>query len=310
MKSISVVLIIKDDYKLLECALKSFNDVDYPREMFEVIVVDDGSYEPIKERLNVKVTFDIRFFYLSRTDLSCRSKARNFGAKQAKSQYIMFMDGDHVVEPDVLLKYSRYFEIQRNRRVVLGTRRETPRQHRLMIINSFDRNNQFPAELRNTFERDERLNLLAITGGSIKAFAGRWHLFWSCNFCIEKGLLDETGGFNEEFIGWGFEDVEFGYRLFQLQYEFEILDNYVWHLHPETLKREDTKYASWLKNLLFFYKKYNDIRILEQFEFENIFFYKTGVATETNALDVNWVHSFLNFEKKLRYIDLHPSLFL
>lgn len=311
MKEISIVIIIKDDYKLLECALRSINGIEYPRSLFEVIVIDDGSSKPIQDRMSINFTYEVNFFYIPRTSSSCRSRARNIGADKTKFEYIMFMDGDHVVEPDILEKYSRYFSLQRNRRIVMGSRRATFREDSAKILQRYRSANSLPLEVRNRFVPDDRLDLLQKTRKSVKDFIGRWQLFWSCNFCIEKKLFIDIGGFDENFIEWGLEDTEFGYRLYIHNIEYDLMDNYIWHIYPDgpSPNLETTRYASWVSNLLYFYKKYDDLRILEQFEFENIFFYKTGIAQETNPTDVDWINSFLNFERKLTYIHEHQELF-
>jgi GT2 family glycosyltransferase len=37
--------------------------------------------------------------------------------------------------------------------------------------------------------------------------------FSSDSFCIPKGLVTDVGGWDEHFVGWGEEDIEFAYRV-------------------------------------------------------------------------------------------------
>ena len=140
---------------------------------------------------------------------------------------------------------------------------------------------------------------------NLNSLEGRWHLFWSCNFCIEKQLFDTVGGFDEQFVGWGFEDVELGYRLCQRGVSIELINNAVWHFmdgNPIT----EAKYQDWLKNIQVFYEKYKDVRILQQFEFENVFFSSLKLDERLAIKPKNWLECYTNFERKLCYLKSHP----
>ncbi|VUD50983.1 hypothetical protein TDB9533_01330 [Thalassocella blandensis] len=146
---------------------------------------------------------------------------------------------------------------------------------------------------------EERASMLNFLNKEFYEFRGRWYFFWSCNFCIENKTYKEIGGFDENFLGWGLEDVELGYRLLDKKVEFELIDNFVWHfIKPISVTRE--KYAQWLTNLQYFYKKYCDVRILELMSFEDIFFNTAIEAPNTSA---SIQQRYLNFERKLEFIE-------
>ncbi|WP_143873784.1 glycosyltransferase [Catenovulum sediminis] len=310
MDTYSVVLIIRNDSSLLECALRSFNFVEYPRHKFEVIVVDDGSDTPVASQFTCDFNFDFKLHYLPRTPFSSRSKARNFGACLAKHEMLLFIDGDHIVEPDILQTYSSYFQRNEDLSVVLGTRRMTKVARRIEIVDAIKKNGKLCKRYQRLYQRDVRLSLLEQINTKFFNLHGRWHLFWSCNFCIKKIAYFKVGGFDESFLGWGLEDVELGYKLYINGYRYELIDNYVWHLFPKDLPNGAEKYASWLKNMTIFHQKYQDIRILAQMEFENIFFFQAGTEKVRHAMDVNWIHKYINFEKKLAFIESNPNYFV
>jgi glycosyltransferase involved in cell wall biosynthesis len=66
---------------------------------FEIIIVDDGSTDNTEEI--VMSLFDNRITYYKKENGE-RAKARNFGAKKAKGDYINFLDSDDVLLPNHL----------------------------------------------------------------------------------------------------------------------------------------------------------------------------------------------------------------
>ena len=76
---------------MLRC-LRSLADQSYPRDHFEIIVVDDGSHPPI-DRLAVPFEKDIQFRLICQERKGAAS-ARNSGAEQARGKYLAFTDDD------------------------------------------------------------------------------------------------------------------------------------------------------------------------------------------------------------------------
>ncbi len=86
----------------LERCLKALAQLNYERDRFEVIVVDDGSQTSLEP---VAAPFYDRFHLtLVRQDNAGPAKARNTGASQAKGQFIVFTDDDCEPLPNWLQK--------------------------------------------------------------------------------------------------------------------------------------------------------------------------------------------------------------
>src|SRR5690606_99918 len=120
---------------------------------------------------------------------------------------------------------------------------------------------------------DTRFKLLKRLGKTFKELKINWTLFASGNFCIEKECFTLSGGFDEDFIHWGVEDIEFAYRLKRMGYLFEIIDNPVIHLMTTPGKPDIQRYRGSLKNIGLFYEKYKDpqillIMLMEDFTFD------------------------------------------
>jgi GT2 family glycosyltransferase len=96
----------------------------YPREQFEVIVVDDGSafdVEEIKARFGARFTDDFRL--IKQTNAG-PAAARNVGAAVARHEFLAFIDDDCAPHPDWLRKLSDV--LMRNPNALVGGRSCNP----------------------------------------------------------------------------------------------------------------------------------------------------------------------------------------
>jgi len=91
----------------LTACLKSMTFLDYPRNLFEVIVVDDGSKASLQPV--VACFFDQLDVTLLTQINAGPAAARNKGASQAKGEYLAFLDDDCTPSPDWLQKLANRF---------------------------------------------------------------------------------------------------------------------------------------------------------------------------------------------------------
>src|SRR5688572_26600104 len=104
----SIVLPTYRRHLQLEACLLGLSRLDYPREAFEVIVVDDGSenspehiVQKFQQSLNVR---------LLRQKHSGPATARNTGSASANHRFVFFIDDDCVPLPDLLRNLSVRFQ--------------------------------------------------------------------------------------------------------------------------------------------------------------------------------------------------------
>src|SRR5204863_3571990 len=67
----------------------------------------------------------------------------------------------------------------------------------------------------------------AMLGDALRA---PWMLFWGCNYSVRRDDLLAVGGYDERFRGWGWEDLELGYRLHRLRLRLHF-DTGAWCVH-------------------------------------------------------------------------------
>jgi GT2 family glycosyltransferase len=77
---------------LLKGCLRSLEQLDYSRDAFEIIIVDDGSSLPLNPV--VEAFYDRMPLRLFRQANAGPAAARNFGAGQARGNYLVFTDDD------------------------------------------------------------------------------------------------------------------------------------------------------------------------------------------------------------------------
>ncbi|BCM90687.1 putative mycofactocin biosynthesis glycosyltransferase MftF [Abditibacteriota bacterium] len=104
---ISIVIPTYNRPKQLKACLHSLARLDYPRDRFEVIVVDDGSPHPLGE---VVALFEKQLdLHLKRQTNSGPGPARNTGVAHARGEFVFFTDDDCAPARNCLQKLARQF---------------------------------------------------------------------------------------------------------------------------------------------------------------------------------------------------------
>jgi glycosyltransferase involved in cell wall biosynthesis len=103
----SVIIPTYERPEQLATCLQALVRLDYPRERFEVVVVDDSSaqsLEGVTERVHGQM--DVRLFAQRNTG---PAGARNFGATRARGEFLAFTDDDCTPGAGWLRAFAAYF---------------------------------------------------------------------------------------------------------------------------------------------------------------------------------------------------------
>jgi len=161
---------------------------------------------------------------------------RNLGVEQASGDYIVVLDGDCLCRPDFIAAHARLAEpgwFVSGRRALLRpepTARiledQTP-VHRMpvMLTGRAARRLMKPSHVR-------RLNALPC-GPLRKLRPYDWRPIQTFNLGTWRDDVLAVGGFDESFVGYGFEDTDLAMRLFRLGRKAKqgFLASAVLHLH-------------------------------------------------------------------------------
>ena len=79
----------------------------WPRELFEVVIVDDGSDPPLARPAS---TLDVRVVRQARRGFGL-ARARNTGARAAAHDILVFLDGDVIPEAGLLATHARWHQV-------------------------------------------------------------------------------------------------------------------------------------------------------------------------------------------------------
>ncbi|MCP4362624.1 MAG: glycosyltransferase [Chloroflexi bacterium] len=195
--------------KLGDC-LDSLSQMDYPRECFEVIVVDDGGQAdvtavvaPFQKQMNLTL--------LCTQTNTGPAAARNYGAAHAVGDYLAFTDDDCRVAPDWLHRFSD--RLTESPMHIIGGR----------TVNALTCD---PYATTSHLLLDYLYDYAGRTGSRAVSF------FVSNNFAVAAALFREIGGFDESMCLVGGEDREFCDRWLHNGYSLTYTpEGLVYHAH-------------------------------------------------------------------------------
>ena len=197
--------------KLKEC-LESLTELEYPRDSYEVIVVDDGSkisLESVVENFENQIEIT-----LLKQKNAGPATARNTGAKQAKGEFLAFTDDDCKPAPDWLNQIAACFAKKPD--CLIGGKTIN-----ILSENPFSTASQELINyLYSYYNRDPE----------------QATFFASNNIAISKQRFHEIGGFDTTYPRAAAEDREFCDRW--LQYGNQMIyvpEVNVYHAHKLTL---------------------------------------------------------------------------
>lgn len=219
MIELSVIIPTYNKPEILKMTLESLARQTFPKNQFEVMVIDDGLPPETRQKIkNFLSQIKLNLSFLAQVHKG-PAAARNKGIKKAKGEIVLIINDDTVVTKDLLKKHYEFHQ-------------------------------KYPAENFGllglvTWHPDLEITPFMYWlehGGpyfsfwSIKGKEAGWQRFWTCNISLKKDFLLKNGLFDEEFPYAAWEDVELGYRLgkagLRLFYDKKALG---YHYHPTTI---------------------------------------------------------------------------
>jgi glycosyltransferase involved in cell wall biosynthesis len=206
---LSVVIPARDEHMAIAPVLRSLARQTLPCRLYEVIVVDDGSQPP----LGAFRGFSPRgsnFELLRLESASGRAAARNAGARHAKGDVIVFLDGDTCASDTLLERHWKFHKEEPGPSVLMGRRLEVSWPSALSLLNGED-----PAGTVADCEADLRDQYLAAGPAASHFDSAPWLFAYTHNISVDSATFRAVGGFDDGMTGYGFEDTELFYRIFR-----------------------------------------------------------------------------------------------
>lgn len=330
---VSIIIPSYNKYPLNLLTLYSLEKQSFDFSKMEVLLIDDASTDQTSEQLK-----DYRppyhFTYIRCKQNGGRSKVRNLGIKHARGNILVFLDAEMIVEPD-FVKNHYHFHQSANNLIVTGVMHyesvyscifpdfhpEKLQEVEELVKNDsqlFQRYTQYQSSKSTPFplvdkpdidnEQYKKLrvkkslwhNLIVENyGTNLKGFTFPWMAFLTGNVSLRKDLITSVGSFDENFVLYGYEDWELGYRLYKAGANY-ILSDQVKSYHqehpvgPEKWKEAMTTYNQ-------FISKHPDIDVLilglEISQFTDLLRMNTVLA-EYRSLTKHYPNEFTFFKEK------------
>lgn len=202
----SVVIPTYNRSEKLKNCLKSLFEQDYSKHEYEIVVIDDGSNDDtqqILKKFQKKSPVPLSFFSQQNQG---QAIARNFGIQKAVGEIILLIGDDIIATPQLLKEHDH-------------THKNYPEENAgcLGFITWHPKLNATP--LMKFMERGGAI--FNRFGGHQFAFdllerktTADYNFFYTSNISLKSSLLKKFK-FDPWFSGYGWEDIELGYRLTQ-----------------------------------------------------------------------------------------------
>ncbi|MBS3088680.1 glycosyltransferase family 2 protein [Candidatus Pacearchaeota archaeon] len=228
-KTVSIIIPAYNEEKSIAKTIKSALSINYPKNKFEIIVVDDGSKDnsyQIAKRFASNQNPKVKVF---KKDINGgKGSALNLGIKKARGEIIITMDADTIVHPDSLKKMVGYFTEGDIMSVAPAMGVFEPKNiwRRIQQIEYY-----MGVFLRKSFAS---MNAIHITPGAFSAY--------------RKVFFEKHGGFDEKNIT---EDLEVALRIQSLDYRLENAEEAaVYTIGPGTFRSLMVQRRRWYTGLM------------------------------------------------------------
>jgi len=248
-KLISVILATYNWPQALELCLQGLSE--QTDISFEVIIADDGSREETTQLIRTHIAsskFVLKHEW--QPDIGFRkSKILNQAISASSGDYLVFLDGDCLVQPDFIEKHRLLSQVNA---MVTGSRILLKRSLSQHLCQGGRWSYSHFMRDASRYRLSGQLNrllplLLKLPDSKMRVYKGFvWRRIKGCNMAAWRDDVLRIGGFDEGLVGWGHEDADFVFRLHQAgvrrksgAWATEVL--HLWH--PSASKENAAKNA-------------------------------------------------------------------
>ena len=212
---ISVIITTFNREDALEAALRAL--AAQSDRNFEIVIADDGS-GPETARLieSWKPRLSIQLKHVRQQHRGFRGgEIRNRGIRASGGALCIFLDGDCLARPDFIAAHRRLYE---SGWFVIGNRILLSRELTAAILAQGLAPHlwTFGALLRQRLSGgiNRLLPALHLPLGPLRKLQQEsWRGAQTCNFAVARSDLARVDGFDNSFVGWGYEDSDLAVRL-------------------------------------------------------------------------------------------------
>ncbi len=235
---ISVIIPSRNRRNTLIQVLHALEEQDFPKNLFEVIVIDDLSTDGTSEFLKAykrQTILNLRYFS---GPAKTAGAARNLALSHARGRLVLFLDSDTIPKSNVLGQHILWHEHYGGQACIMG---------RVLQSEKLEKRQQ--GRLNDTNTKYDEQEIAEV----------KWQDYRTANTTIRRETCLLIGGFDEELPAA--EDTEFASRLSFLQMRFIfVADIQVVHHHPITPDGFFSKGSMYGEAVALWYQKSPELR--------------------------------------------------
>lgn len=210
MKLVSVIIPTYNRVEMVCKCIDSVLESTYPN--LEVVVVDNCSTDSTIELLREKYAKEFRVHVIMLKENLMAAGGRNEGIKNAKGDYLLFVDNDNIVCPNMIELLVKEME-QDDRIGLVGP----------LSINKYSDNTIWLASGDYHFFSSRPKTLYAGKKPEDVVLEKRYPTCYSPNIMmVSRKTIDRVGGFDKSYFAM-YEEADFGYRIKNAGFEEYIV---------------------------------------------------------------------------------------
>jgi len=205
----SVVVIVYNAQKTLKSCLDSLMALDFPKNQYEILVVDNHSTDGTK---NIILQYPVTYLFEPNRG---RGWARNKGVKAARGEFVAFTDADCIATSDWLKNLLEGFKDSEEVAICGGK------------IIAFRQQTAFEKYVEQKGILDQEKGIKGDNPQDLPRAV-------TANAAFRRSIFEKAGYFDEELITS--EDTEISWRISLLGYEIKYVPQAtIYHQHTKTL---------------------------------------------------------------------------
>jgi len=235
---ISVVIGTYNQKQSLKMVLESLSEQSAEKDAYEVVLVDSSSTDGTEEMVTaLKLDCELRYFIVENKG---KPEARNRGIREAKGEIILLTDADMIADKNLISEHLSCHDKYENAAIEGLT-------YNLKRLDNFKETSNLSPYIQRKLRQGQRLPFIYFLSGNLSA---------------RKRTLEKAGLFDAVFSGYGWEDIELGYRMERLG--IPLIYNpkaFNYHFHvvaEEGLLERGTKMG---QSAAKFYRKHRNMKI-------------------------------------------------
>lgn len=206
--SYSIIIPVYNRPDEVDELLASLTRQSVSTDLFEVIIVEDGSQKTCRE-VAEKYTDRLQLHYFSKTN-SGPGPSRNYGVKRAQGDYVLILDSDVILPEGYLAAVDAELK-----------------QHPCEAFGGPDCAGEGFTQVQKAISY--AMTSFFTTGGIRGGTTKKMDRFYprSFNMGVRRDVYEQLGGFSHMRFG---EDIDFSYRIFENGYTARLFPTaWVWH---------------------------------------------------------------------------------